>query len=67
MSLRINASYQPEFTCSKLATEILEQCVKCVQMRRNWRLSGVIIVNFEHVSHLVLVFYIVNFEHINAG
>ena len=67
MSLRINPSYQPEFTRSKLAIEILEQCVKCVQMRRHWRRSGVIIVNFEHVSHLVLVFYIVNFEHVVAG
>ena len=67
MPLRINPSYQPEFTRSKLAIEILEQCVKCVQMRRHWRRSGVIIVNFEHVSHLVLVFYIVNFEHVVAG
>ena len=24
---------------------------------RQWRLSGVIIVNFEHISHLVLYFY----------
>ena len=24
--------------------------------RRQWRLSGVFIVNFEHISHLVLVF-----------
>ena len=67
MPLRINPSYQPEFTRSKLAIEILEQCVKCVQMRRHWRRSGIIIVNFEHVSHLVLVFYIVNFEHVVAG
>ena len=67
MPLRINPSYQPEFARSKLAIEILEQCVKCVQMRRHWRRSGVIIVNFEHVSHLVLVFYIVNFEHVVAG
>ena len=67
MPLRINPSYQPEFTRSKLAIEILEQCVKCVQMRRHWRRSGVIIVNFEHVSHLVLVFYIVNFEHVVTG
>ena len=24
--------------------------------RRQWRCSGVFIVNFEHISHLVLVF-----------
>ena len=24
--------------------------------RRHWRRSGVFIVNFEHISHLVLVF-----------
>ena len=34
--------------CSKLAIKTLEQ--------RHWRLSGVFIVNFEHISHLVLVF-----------
>ena len=34
---------QPAFTCSKLAM----------------RLSGVFIVNFEHISHLVLVFLLV--------
>ena len=33
---------QPAFTCSKLATETLEQ--------------GVFIVNFEHILYLVLVF-----------
>ena len=28
--------------------------------------SGVLIVNFEHISHLVLVFSIVNFDQANA-
>ena len=36
----------PVFTCSKLTTETLEQCCR----------HGVFIVNFEHISHLVLVF-----------
>ena len=31
------------------------------------RRSGVFIVNFEHISHLALVFHIVNFEHVTAG
>ena len=34
--------------CSKLTIETAE--------RRHWRHSGVSIVNFEHISHLVLVF-----------
>ena len=38
----------------------------------HWRRSGVFIVNFGHISHLVLVFLwstlnIVNFEHVIAG
>ena len=35
-------------TCSKLPTKTLE--------RRYWRRSSVFIVNFEHISHLVLEF-----------
>ena len=31
------------------------------------RRSDLFIVNFEHISHLVLVFSIANFEHIIAG
>ena len=34
--------------CSKLTIKIPE--------RRYWRRSGIFIVNFEHISHLVLVF-----------
>ena len=46
-----------------LATETLEQGVKYVQKltikiaeRRHWRRSGIFIVDFEHISHLVPVF-----------
>ena len=35
-------------TCPKLTIKTPE--------RRQWRRSGVFIVNFEHISHLVLVF-----------
>ena len=34
--------------CSKLVRKTLE--------RRNWRRSGVFIVNFEHILHFFLVF-----------
>ena len=44
--------------CSKLTIKTPE--------RRQWRRSGVFIVNFEHISHLVLVF-LYNFEHLIAG
>ena len=27
----------------------------------------IFIVNFEHISHLVLLFLLVNFEQVNAG
>ena len=43
---------QPAITCSKLTIETLEQSAKYVQ----WCRSDVFIVNFEHISHLVLVF-----------
>ena len=42
---------QPTITCSKLTTETLNQGVKIC----HWRRSGIFIVNFEHISHLVLV------------
>ena len=34
--------------CSKLLIKIPE--------RRHWRRSGIFIINFEHIPHLVLVF-----------
>ena len=45
--------------CSKLTIRIPE--------RWQWRRSGIFIVNFEHISHLVLVLSIVKFEHVNEG
>ena len=43
--------------CSKLTIKILE--------RHQWQHSRVFIVNFEHISYLVLLFYIANFEQAN--
>ena len=51
MDLTYLGKNQPAFTCSKLTVEALEQGVKYVQCR-----SGIFIVNFEHISPLVLVF-----------
>ena len=34
--------------------------------RRHWCCSGVFFINFEHTSHIVLVF-IVNFEEVDSG
>ena len=38
--------------CSKLTIKTPEK----YQLPRQWRLSGVFIVNFKHISHIVLVF-----------
>ena len=43
---------QPSFTCSKLTIKTVERGVKYVQ--------SVFIVNFEYISHLVLVFLLLN-------
>ena len=34
--------------------------------RRHWFRSGVFIVNFEHISYIVLNVFIVNFEEVNG-
>ena len=41
--------------CLKLTIKIPE--------RRQWRRSGIFIVNFEHISHLVLVFLLTRTEY----
>ena len=40
--------------CSKLTIKTPEQ--------RHWRRSGDFVVNFEHISHLVLVFLLLTFN-----
>ena len=47
----------PLFTCSKLKIEILEQVVKCVQSLQAPERR---IVDFEHISYLVLMFLLLN-------
>ena len=34
---------------------------------RHWRCSGAFIGNFEYISHLFLVFLLLNFEQVNAA
>ena len=45
--------------------EICSELTLKTPERRQWRRSGGFIVNFEHISHLVILF-IVNFEQVNA-
>ena len=53
-------------TCSELINNrnTRTRCVICSKLaiktpeRRHWRHSGVFIVNFEHISHLVLEFLV---------
>ena len=57
--LRVLAT-QPATTCSKFTIET--SCEICPKLtiktpeRHQWRRSGVFLVNFEHISHLILVF-----------
>ena len=50
----LNRPPQLVFTCSKLTKERVEQGVKDDESQ--WCHSGVFIINFEHFSHLFLVF-----------
>ena len=65
---------QPAITFSNLTIETLEQrCETCSKLtiktpeRRHWRRFGVLIVNFEHISHLCSCVFIVNFQQVNAS
>ena len=63
-TVTLNATFsQSAITCSKSLIETLEQSVKYVKKltiktlkQHQWRRSSAFIVNFEHISHLVLVF-----------
>ena len=57
---------------AKLTIETLEKCEICPKLtiktpeRRHWRRSGVLIINFEHISHLFSNASIVGFEQANV-
>ena len=52
-------------TWSKSKVKALEKGLKYFQSF-HWRRSGVFIVNFEHISHLLLVFLLLTFEQVNV-
>ena len=41
------------------------QCLRTLEALEQWRLSGAFIVNFEHISHLVLVFLLLTLSNFN--
>ena len=41
---------------TRTSSEICSKLTMKTPERRQWRCSGVFIINFEHISHLVLVF-----------
>ena len=45
---------------TKTRCEICSELTMNTPERRHWRRSGVFIVNFEHISHLALVFLLLN-------
>ena len=66
MTLNSSSISQPAFTCSQWTMEAPEQCFKYVHNKeltiktpkwRQWRRSAVfIIINFEQISNIVVVF-----------
>ena len=50
---------QPAITCSKLTIEMPERC--------QWHLSGIFIINFEHISYLILVFLLLTLGILLSG
>ena len=60
MDNRLNLDKRDEFAFEK-KNEEAQQAIS------RWGRSGIFIVNFEHISHLVLVFLLVNFEHVITG
>ena len=52
---------------TRLKCEIYSKLTIKTPERRQWRSSGVFIVNFEHISHLVLVFLLLTLSSVNPG
>ena len=68
MSLRSNCTFKLNNINTRTRCEICSNLTIKTPERRQWRCSGAFIVNFEHISYLVLVFLsIVNFEQVNTS
>ena len=52
---------------TRIKCEIYSKLTIKTPERRQWRSSGVFIVNFEHISHLVLVFLLLTLSSVNPG
>ena len=55
-----NYMFQVNYRTTRTRCEIRPKLTIKTTERRQWRRSGVFIVNFEHISHLVLVFLWLN-------
>ena len=64
--LTSNYMFKVKNRITRTRCEIYSKLIIKTTERRQWRLSGIFIVNFEHISHFVLIF-IANFEQVNAG
>ena len=51
-----NYNYKVNNRTTRTKCEICSKLTIKIPARRKWRRSGVLIVNFEHISHLALVF-----------
>ena len=61
----LESSSQLGITCSKLTIQTLEQCEICSKSaiktpeRYQWGCSCIFTINFEHISHFILVFLLI--------
>ena len=65
-----NSTTQPESVCLKSTTETPEICSKLTiktRKRRQWRRLDIFLVNFGQISHIVLVFPLLNLNKCRLG
>ena len=67
LHLVANYMFKVNYRNTRTRCEIWSKLTIKTPERHHWRRSGIFIVNFEHISHLFLVFLIVNFKQVNAG
>ena len=63
--LKANNNNNKKKKNSRKRCEIYSELTKKLE-RRHWRRSGVFTVNFEHISHIFLVFLLLDFEQVNV-